>query len=79
MKVVCKLKRPIIPTTFIPTSSGYKGGGYKGRYPYIAMMRPIKLYYFIGHNYHVHYFHAEDLNVNNYVRENNVCGIKVRE
>ena len=37
----------------------------------------------IGHNYHGHYFqfHAEDLSVNNYNRENlnNVCGIKVRE
>ena len=31
------------------------------------------------HNYHGHYLHAEDLSVNNYVRENNVCGIKVRE
>ena len=31
----------------------------------------------IGHYYHGHYVHAE--NVNNYVRDNNVCGIKVRE
>ena len=72
VKVVCELTT-YIPTTFIPTVAGYKG-----RSPKIAMMRPIKLYYFIGHNYHGHYFHAEDLNMNNYVRENNVCGIKVR-
>ena len=29
--------------------------------------------YLIGHNYHGHYFHAEDLSVTNYVRENYVC------
>ena len=41
---------------------------------------PDTFYYLIGHNYHGHYFdHAEDLSVNNYVRESNVCGIKVRE
>ena len=53
VKVVCELTT-YIPTTFIPTV-----GGYKGRSPKIAMIRPIKLYYFIGHNYHGHYFHAE--------------------
>ena len=36
--------------------------------------------YLIGHNSHGHYLHAEDLSVNNYVRENNDnCGIRVRE
>ena len=35
--------------------------------------------YLIGHNYHGHYFHAEDLSVKNYVRGNDVSGIKVRE
>ena len=35
--------------------------------------------YLIGHNYHGHYFHAEDLSVNNYVREYIVRGIKARE
>ena len=33
----------------------------------------------IGHNYHGHYSHAGGLSVKNYVHENNVRGIYVRE
>ena len=39
----------------------------------------IDLIYLIGHKYHGYYFHGEDLSVNNYVREKNVFGIKVRK
>ena len=35
--------------------------------------------YIIGHNYHGHYLHAGDLSVNNYVRENKVREVNVRE
>ena len=35
--------------------------------------------YIIGHNYHGHYFHAGGLSVNNYVRENKVREVNVRE
>ena len=35
--------------------------------------------YIIGHNYHGHYLHAGGLSVNNYVRENKVCEVNVRE
>ena len=33
--------------------------------------------FLIGHNYLGHYFHAEDLSVNNYVHENNVSALSV--
>ena len=33
----------------------------------------------IGHKYHRHYIHAGGLSVNNYVLDNNVYGIGVRE
>ena len=46
---------------------------------YFSMNLLLHIEYLIGHNYDGHYFHAEDLSVNNYVRENIVCGIKVRE
>ena len=39
----------------------------------------LSVQYLIGHNYHGHNFHAEDLCVNNYVRKNITCGIKVSE
>ena len=35
--------------------------------------------YIIGHNYHGHYLHAGGLGVNNYVRENKVREVNVRE
>ena len=35
--------------------------------------------YIIGHNYHGHYLHAGGLSVNNYVRENKVREVYVRE
>ena len=35
--------------------------------------------YIIGHNYHGHYLHAGGLSVNNYVRENKVRKVNVRE
>ena len=35
--------------------------------------------YIIGHNYHGHYLHAGGLSVNNYVRENKVREVNVRE
>ena len=35
--------------------------------------------YIIGHNYHGHYLHAGGLSVNNYVRENKVRDVNVRE
>ena len=38
-----------------------------------------RLSYIIGHNYHGHYLHAGGLSVNNYVRENKVREVNVRE
>ena len=35
--------------------------------------------YIIGHNYHGHYLHAGGLSVNDYVRENKVREVNVRE
>ena len=35
--------------------------------------------YIIGHNYHGHYLHAGGLSVNNYVRENKVREVNVRD
>ena len=51
----------------------------RAKYKQLVTALAVNLY-LIGHNHHGHYFHAEDISVNNYVRENNVCGIiKVRE
>ena len=41
--------------------------------------RLIRCFYIIGHNYHGHYSHAGGLSVNNYVRENIVREVNVRE
>ena len=38
-----------------------------------------KFTYIIGHNYHGHYLNAGGLSVNNYVRENKVREVNVRE
>ena len=39
----------------------------------------VFLNYIIGHNYNGHYLHAGGLSVNNYVRENKVREVNVRE
>ena len=39
----------------------------------------IAVTYIIGQNYHGHYFHAGGLSVNNYVGENKVREVNVRE
>ena len=39
----------------------------------------LALTYIIGHNYHGHYLHAGGFSGNNYVRENKVREVNVRE
>ena len=42
-------------------------------------LNPGTINYIIGHNYHGHYLYAGGLSVNNYVRENKVREVNVRE
>ena len=55
------------------------GGGGPTQKKSIPTLKFSKSTYIIGHNYHGHYLHAGDLSVNNYVRENKVREVNVRE
>ena len=56
--------------------SGISDFGYRN-FPH--EYRSIITSYIIGHNYHGHYLHAGGFSVNNYVRENKVREVNVRE